>query len=54
MTDVVRFRCNNCGYRFEAEVLSERERLEMRQRNQPMSPVYCPQCKRTDIHRGWE
>lgn len=54
MADVVRFRCNKCGHRFETEVLSERERLETRRRNQPTLPVHCPQCKRTDIRRGWE
>ena len=54
MNDVVRFRCNNCGHRFETEVLSERERLEARRRNQPTSTVQCPRCKRTDIRRGWE
>ena len=54
MPDVVRFLCNNCGHRFETEVLSEGESREARQRNQPTSPVHCPQCKRTDIRRGWE
>ena len=49
MTEFVRFRCNNCGHRFETEVLSEDERRAARQRNQSTSQVYCPQCKRTDI-----
>ena len=30
VTAVVRFRCNNCGHRFEAEVLNEDERYEAR------------------------
>ena len=54
MTDVVRFRCINCGHRFETEVLSERERLEARRQDQPTWPVRCPHCMRTDIRRGWE
>ena len=54
MTDMIRFRCNNCGHRFETEVLNERERLEARRHNQPTSAVRCPECKRTDIRRGWE
>lgn len=54
MTDRVRFRCNNCGHRFEVEVLDESERHKARQEHQPISTVNCPQCHRTDIRRGWE
>ena len=54
MTDIVRFRCNNCGHRFEVEVLDEYERREARRRDQPTSPVHCPKCNRTDIRRSWE
>ncbi|TDL74112.1 zinc ribbon domain-containing protein [Palleronia sediminis] len=54
MTDTVRFRCNNCGRRFETEVLSEAEQREARLRDRPTFAVQCPECKRTDIRRGWE
>lgn len=54
MTDAVRFRCNNCGHRFEAEVLTEEEKREARRDDQPVSAVRCPVCRRTDIRRGWE
>ena len=54
MTETVRFRCNNCGNRFEAEVLTEEERRMAQQRNHSGSKVYCPKCKRSDIRRGWE
>ena len=54
MTEIARYRCKNCGNRFEVEVLSEDERREARQRNQMTSPVQCPKCQRTDILRGWD
>ena len=54
MTDIVRFHCNNCGHRFETEVLDKDEQREARRINQPTSPIQCPECNRTDIRRGWE
>lgn len=54
MPEYVRFRCNNCGHRFEKEVLIEEERRKARFENRPTSPVHCPECNRTDIRRGWE
>ncbi|RZP20265.1 MAG: zinc ribbon domain-containing protein [Erythrobacter sp.] len=54
MTEVVRFRCLNCGHRFDTEVLTEEERREARREDRPTSPVHCPKCHRTDIRRGWE
>jgi rubredoxin len=54
MTEVVRFRCQNCGYRFETEVLDDHELRQAKRLSRPMSAVHCPQCHRTDIRRGWE
>jgi len=54
MTERVGFRCNNCGHRFEAEVLDEDERREARRENRPTNDVHCPECHRTEIRRGWE
>jgi rubredoxin len=54
MTDIVRFRCNNCGHRFEAEVLDKNEQEEAQRKRRPTSPVQCPECKRTDIRNGWD
>lgn len=54
MPERIRFRCNNCGYRFETQVLDEDERREARRENRPTNVVHCPQCQRTDIRRGWE
>jgi rubredoxin len=54
MSDKVRFRCNNCGHRFDADVLTEDEKREARRDERPTSAVRCPACGRTDIRRGWE
>lgn len=54
MPEHIRFRCNNCGHRFETEVLDEQERREARHENQPTNAVHCLQCQRTDIRRGWD
>lgn len=50
----IRYRCLNCGERFEAEVLTEEEKLEHRRLNRPTGQVQCPKCNRLDIRRGWE
>ncbi len=54
MTERIQFRCNNCGHRFEVEVVDEYERREARREKRPTSAVHCPECYRTDIRRGWE
>lgn len=47
---VKRYRCLNCGHRFEADVLEEGEAEAKKIRTQP---VRCPECKRTDLRDGW-
>lgn len=54
MPESVRFRCNNCGHRFEAQALTRYEREEARRQNERTSAVHCPKCHRTDLRRGWE
>lgn len=54
MTEVVRFRCNNCGHRFEEQVLSEEEVEEAKRRREPTSSVHCPKCHRTYVRHGWD
>ncbi len=54
MPDLVRFRCNNCGERFEAEALNEAERSEARRDAIQLSSIHCPRCRRIDVRRGWE
>ena len=54
MPEIIRFRCRNCGKRFEDEVLNEDERREARRINQPVYPIRCPECKHTDLKHGWD
>jgi len=54
MPDCVSFRCNNCGHRFEIEVLNKEERREAERENRPTSAVHCPKCNRTDLRQGKE
>lgn len=49
-----RFRCNNCGERFEEEVLDEEEMREAARQRRPTSDVRCPGCKRIDYRDGWD
>jgi rubredoxin len=53
MAEKQRFQCNNCGHRFEVEVLSEDEKREAKRERRPVSTVACPECHRTDLRRGW-
>ena len=54
MPNRVRRRCNNCGHRFEAEVLTDRERRDARDEGIPLGPIRCPKCQRADTRNGWE
>lgn len=54
MPERARFRCNNCGHRFETAVLSKNEQREARRDNRPTKAVHCPECRRTDIRMGWD
>lgn len=35
MAERAKLRCNNCGHRFEADVLSEREKKDARDEGEP-------------------
>lgn len=54
MADTIRFRCKNCGNRFEAKVLDEYEKREAQRQRRPTYAIQCPQCNRTDVRRGWD
>lgn len=54
MTILSMKRCNNCGKRFEIELLTEDEVREAEDQCQPTSPARCPECGRTDLRDGWE
>lgn len=50
----VRYRCNNCGHRFEIDVLTSEERREAERRNERVYAIGCPKCGRQDLRKGWE
>lgn len=52
MPILAQLRCNNCGHRFEEEILSRDEKQE--KENQPSYPIQCPKCNRTDVRTGWD
>jgi DNA-directed RNA polymerase subunit RPC12/RpoP len=54
MTETIKMRCQNCGHRFEQEVVTDKERQEADREGRPVSAVHCPKCNRTATRRGWE
>jgi rubredoxin len=54
MSELTQYRCQNCGHRFEVEVLSPDERLQAEREGRPLSGIYCPECRRSDVRPGWE
>lgn len=54
MTVLTRYRCMNCGKRFEIEVLTKEERREAERRQEPVYQIGCPDCRRTNVREGWE
>lgn len=54
MPTQAQYRCNNCGHRFHIEILTPEERREAERRQRPLLGISCPQCRRTDVRRGWE
>ncbi|PSJ19544.1 zinc ribbon domain-containing protein [Halomonas sp. ND22Bw] len=54
MSEKRRFRCLNCGERFQTDVLTPDEAEEARRQRRPTSAIHCPACHRTDIRDGWE
>lgn len=54
MSEIKKFRCNNCGHRFEEEVLNSKERHEAILEDVVFTKIHCPKCNRLDIRSGWE
>ena len=56
MPETVRYRCRNCGERFEKEVLTEDEKRAAIREGRPLSNIRCPNpdCDREDVRRGWD
>jgi transposase-like protein len=53
MSNLVRYRCRNCGERFEIQILTAEEVREADRRGQRVSNAHCPRCRRTDLEKGW-
>ena len=51
MTERVRLHCENCGYEFEEEVLTNTEKEEFRRQRRPWGLIQCPRCNRTALRR---
>lgn len=50
-----KFRCLNCGARFELDYYTpEEQREERRRRDVHFGQASCPECKRIDYREGWE
>jgi len=54
MPENARFRCNNCGKRFETQILTKEEARDLERKGRPVYAIQCPECHRTDIRDGWE
>lgn len=54
MSKIERYRCLNCGRRFETEVLTPEEQQEAKRQGRALCYVACPECRRTDIRFGWD
>lgn len=54
MPEKRRYRCQNCGRRFETEVLTPEERRQAELDRVLLSNVACPDCHRTAVRPGWE
>lgn len=54
MPERKRYRCLNCGNRFEEEVLSPEERRIAEREHRPLSSISCPDCHRQDLRAGWD
>lgn len=51
MPEVVRYKCQQCGERFEAQVLTDRERREARERQRQVYAIQCPRCGSREVRR---
>lgn len=54
MPDTKKYRCLNCGHRFEVDVLTRDERRELEEKNEPIYAISCPECSHTNYREGWE
>jgi predicted nucleic-acid-binding Zn-ribbon protein len=52
MSKRIHFHCNNCGYDFYAEVLTEEEITEYIKARKPRGQIHCPKCRSANLLRG--
>lgn len=52
MTELVKFRCNDCGYRFEVPILTDKEKQEVTQDNRPVFNIQCLRCKGVRVQKA--
>lgn len=52
MAKKVRFRCRDCGERFEEVVLGEEDQREAARDRRPTRPVHCPRCRSHNLQRA--
>ena len=50
----MRYRCLNCGERFETSILTADEVRDAKRMDQPLGQVHCPRCNRLEIRKGWD
>jgi transposase-like protein len=51
MVKKARFRCKDCGERFEEVVLGEEDQREAVRDRRPTRPVHCPRCRSYNLQR---
>lgn len=53
-----RYRCLNCGKKWEKNILTADEVREAQRKGQPVypvpSPLHCPECGRNTVQEGWD
>lgn len=49
MTEIVRYRCKQCGHHFETPILTEREHREATRDGRPVFAVHCPKSAKAVI-----
>jgi len=54
MSMTKRYRCNNCGCRFENEWYPPEEVTDAKRRGVRFGQLHCPECNRTDVREGWD
>jgi len=46
---IKRLRCKHCGCEFEAQILSDQEKNEIRRTSRPSRPIQCEKCGSVEL-----